>query len=409
MQDVGEHPRKSRAVIVRTVIAIVLGAWLCWQAAAAGIAALAERSADARLLAATGSARYPEVGSLLAQGMLVGGDATGAAQLARSVVLADPLNDRALRVLGLANEALGRRDAGAAIMRQAGALGWRDTPTQLWLLRDAAQRDDYATLIDRADALARRNRSGELTQGIFLAAMTEPHLRRALVDSLGRQPMWRGAFFANVRQRLPATSVASMETLFRDMQAGGQTVGPIEWLSFVDRLVDLGDYRRARDVWARAFAIPASRLAASPYDGNFALAAARAADAPVSQFEWAVNADLVGAVTFGTDTGGSALAMPSDVASGTTVVSQVLTLPAGQHTLSARLEPGSNAASAAWTVTCLPSKQELPRRLPHGTNDELTAIAFEVPATQCGAQRLVLTARDHMDAQGAVISRVEIR
>ncbi|GEM_PF-6899839 len=409
MSDVGEQPRKSKALFVRAAIAILLGAWLCWQIAATSFAALAERSSDARLLAVTGTAQHPQAGSILAQSLLAGGDRARAADLARSVVLADPLNDRALRVLGLATEALGRRDDGAAIMRQAGALGWRDTPTQLWLVRDAALRDDYTTLIDRSDGLARRNRSGDLTQGIFLAAMTEPHLRRALVDSLGRQPMWRGAFFANVRQKLPATSIASMETLFRDMQAKGQTIGPIEWLSYVDRLIELGEYRRARTVWAKAFAIPANRLAVAPYDGNFALAAARAVDTPLSQFEWVVNPDLVGAVTFGGDAGGSALTIPSDVAAGTAVISQLVMLPAGQHALSARLGSGSNAGSAAWTVTCLPSKQELPRRLPRGTDDELSAVAFEVPTVGCAAQRIALTARAHMDAQGATIGRVQIR
>ena len=187
--------------IARTLVAVLLGTALSWQISAAGVAALAARSSDPHLLAATGSAAHPQAGAIMAQSLLAAGQRAPAAALARSIVLVDPTNDRAMRVLGLATEALGQHDRGAAIMRQAAALGWRDTPTQLWVLRDAVMRDDYVTVIQRADALARRNRSGELTQPLFRAAVTEPHLRGALADSLADQPMWRGAFFADIRQK----------------------------------------------------------------------------------------------------------------------------------------------------------------------------------------------------------------
>lgn len=409
MPTIGEQPAGRRTIIARAVIAIVLGAVLSWQIGTSAFAALAARSTDPRLLAVMGTPAHPQAGSMLAERLLVEGERDGAAQLARSVVVADPTNDRAVRVLGLAIEQQGQRAQGAAIMRQAAALGWRDTPTQLWLLRDATLRDDYTTLIDRSDALARRNRSGELTQGIFLAAITEPHLRSALVASLARQPMWRGAFFANVRQRLPETSIASMEALFHDMKAGGQTIGAIEWLSYVDRLIKLGHYAHARDVWATAFGIRADRLAALPYDGNFALAASRPLDAPLSQFEWNLNPDLAGAVTFAGGAAGSAMSVPGDVAGGTMIVNQLVILAAGDHMLSARLGASANARSAEWTVTCLPSGQELPRRFSRGADDALSGMAFVVPAAGCGAQTIALMSREHADPDGAVIEGVRIR
>lgn len=393
--------------IARTLVAVLLGTGLCWQISAAGVASLAARSSDPHLLAATGSAAHPQAGAIMAQSLLAAGQRAPAAALARSIVLVDPTNDRAMRVLGLATEALGQRDRGAAIMRQAAALGWRDTPTQLWVLRDAVMRDDYVTVIQRADALARRNRSGELTQPLFRAAVTEPHLRGALADSLGDQPMWRGAFFADIRQNLPTTSTAGMEALFRDMKARGQTIGPIEWLSYAERLIDLGQFQRARQVWASAFNIPASRLSTSPYDGNFARAAVRPNDAPTSRFEWVFNPDL--AMTFADAPGGSSLTIPTDVAGGTPLASQVVILPAGEHTLTARIDGSPSAAAAGWTITCLPSKQVLPRRLARGASDELSSVTFDVPGDGCGAQQLALMTRDRLDAQSVTIGDIRVR
>lgn len=392
-------------IVARGIIAGVVGLWLSWQVCVAGIGALAARSGDMRLLTATGSPAQPQAGSLLARQLLAAGRFADAAALARSIVLVDPFNDRALRVLGLASEKLGKPDTGAAIMRQAAKLGWRDTPTQLWMLNDAALHDDAVTVIQRADALARRNRSGELVRTIFLAAITEPRLRSAFIDSLGNQPMWRGAFFADVRQRLPESSIASMEALFRELRADGQTISPIERLSYVDRLVDLGRFDRARRFWAISFGIAPDQLSTSPYDPDFTLAAARPADAPTSRFEWVLNPDLAGSVTFD----GAGLTIPAALVGETMVMSQVVILSPGTHALSAQVVGPAGAAAAGWSITCLPSGQELPRRLARGADDELSAVSFDVPSDGCGAQKLGLLSRDRLDAQVVTIGKVRIR
>ncbi len=395
--------------IARLVLIIIIGGWLAWQVVTTGVAGLAVRSANPALLAAFGTPAHPDAGAMLAERLLVAGNKTAAAQTAYRMVLADPSNDRALRVLGLAKEAAGDRDAGATIMRQAAGLGWRDTPTQLWALRDAAMRDDAITVMQRADALARRNRSPELTQAVFLAALNEPRLRAALVDSLSKQPVWRTSFFANVRQRLPVNAASGMETLFRDLQARRIAIAPGEWLNYVDRLIDLGDYAHARAIWAKAFAVPAGRLAAAPYDGDFALAAVRPDGAPVSQFEWVLNPDLSGAVSFAGGTGGAALSLPTQLTNGAVIASQVVMLAPGTHQLSARIEGDASAAAAGWTITCLPSAQPLPRRLPRGADDELSTVVFDVPANGCGAQRVMLTGREQLEAQAVSVRAVRIR
>lgn len=393
----------------RTTIAVLLGGGLCWQVGAAGLAGLAVRSADPRLLATMGSPRHPDAGGMWAQTLLAAGDVAKAAGVARSVVLADPTNDRAMRVLGLATERLGDRSGGARIMRQAAGLGWRDTPTQLWVLRDAALRDDAVPVIQRADALARRNRSTDMTRAVFLAAVNEPRLRAALADSLARRPIWRAAFFADVHQRLPAASTPGMEALFREMQARRLTVTPAEWLNYIDRLIDLHEYARARALWARVFAVPVARLAATPFDGNFAAVAARPDAAPASQFEWTIDPNLSGAVTFGGGPNGTALSIPANLSSNTVVLSQLLILAPGMHTLKAQSTGGVGTPAAGWSITCLPSGKDLLRRIPQGSDDALSQLSFDIPATGCPAQRLTLTTRELPQVQALSIESVQIR
>jgi hypothetical protein len=392
-------------VIGRVFVAILVGAWLSWQICAAGIATLATRSLDPRLLALAGSPSHPQVGALFAQQLLASNQAAVAADVARSIVAVDPTNDRAVRVLGLATEKLGQRERGAMIMRQAAALGWRDTPTQLWVLNDAAVRNDAVTVIQRADSLARRNRYGDLTRAIFLAAITEPGLRAAFVDSLGLKPMWRAAFFADVSQHLPATSAPAMEALFREMHAKGQAVSAIEWLSYINRLVDLGQAQHARRVWSQAFNIPSSRLADFPYDHNFVLAAAREVDTPVGPFEWMIDPNLFGTVTFSKE----GLSIPADIVGGTMIASQVVILPPGSHVLTSGISGSPGAAAAGWTITCLPSNTELSRQLAGGADDELSSVAFDVPDAGCTAQRLALVSRDRLDARSVTIGNIRAR
>lgn len=409
MAETARTPLSRVRRLGRTAIAVTFGAWFCWQIGAAGFAGLAVRSADPRLLAVTGTPSHPEAGSILSQALLTAGDAAGAARVAQSIVQVDPTNDRALRVLGLANEKLGHRDAGAKIMRQAANLGWRDTPTQLWILHDAAVHDDAVTVIRRADALARRGRSTDYTRAIFLASLNEPRLRAALADSLAKHPVWRTSFFSDVHQRLPANATAGMEALFGEMRAQRQAIAPNEWLNYIDRLVDLGDFRRARALWASNFAISPSRLADTPYDGTFTLAAERPSDAATSQFEWVLNPDTAGAVVFTPGPRGASLTIPAELVGGTTIISQLMTLPPRSYTLTARVEGDPTSAAAGWNITCLPSGRELPRRLTRGADDELSTVAFDVPKDSCGGQRLTLITRDRSDAQIVSIGDVRIR
>ena len=402
-----DRVRTPISVAARFVVAIVVGLWLAWHIIAAGLSSMAVETSDGRLLSIMGGPSHPDAGAMLAEAALLGGERGAAMQIADAVVRVDPVNVIALRVLGLATIAAGNHRRGNAIMRQAGALGWQDTSTQLWVLRDAILRGDYTAAIQRADALARRNQSGDVTNVIFLAAIVDPKLRGVLADRLGNDPMWRGAFFASVRQFLTKESIRPMEALFADMRARGETIAPVEWLSYVDRLVDLGQFQHAHDVWAKAFGIPRSAVAAVPFDSDFKNVAARAADAPASQFEWALNPDQADSlIGNGTGTG---LSVTPGVMGGTVLASQFLTLSPGPHILTAQVDAHAPPAAATWTFTCLPSKSDLPKERTDATDDEASSVTVDVPPEGCVAQRLSLVSIDQPSGKPVTISSVHIR
>lgn len=401
--------RRPVGTLIRACIAIILGIWLSWMVVTDGVAALAARTGEGTLLVAMGTSRHPDTGAVLAERLLAGKQNGAAAQLARATVLVDPTNDRALRVLGLATEQLGRHDEAATIMDQAAALGWRDTPTQLWALKAAAINGNITAVMQRTDALARRNKEGALTTAVFLAAVTDPQSRAALIDSLARQPMWRGAFFASVREHLPVTSLDGIEILYRDMQVQGVSISPVEQLSYVDRLINIGQFWRARAFWVKSFKISQDLLKTFPYDANFALAAKLGGDVAVSQFEWRLNPDLAGAVDFDSEGTGSSLSLPANLNNGATIISQVVMLAPGTHDLTALVRGQATAAAAGWSITCLPSGQDLSRRLPNGADDELSHVIFDIPAQSCEAQRLSLMTRDQLDSQAVSITNIRIR
>lgn len=131
------------------VLAALLG-WLC-------IVSLLDRLAQHGLLvAAPPSLSYG--GSLLAARAEVAwraGDLDAAQRLSRDAVARRPVDAAALRLAGFIAIARGDGAAGEALMRLAGAAGWRDRGTQAYWADAATQQNDWAVAIDRVEALAR--------------------------------------------------------------------------------------------------------------------------------------------------------------------------------------------------------------------------------------------------------------
>lgn len=402
--------RPRMIALARLGLAVSGSAVLLWGIVTSNLAAQSGRTGNAQLMGMFANGRHPDIAAQLATQFLATNRNADAIVTAREAVRNDPLNVKALSVLGLALEKTGDEAQATAIMRRAAALGWRNTPTLVWALQDAARKDDAVRVIEIADALARRQAVKSLTHTVFFAALMEPRLRDAFVVRLAKRPSWRPIFFNDVANQLAPTQFDGMEAVLKRLS---QTVAPPsgeEQLKYIWRLMAVEDYSRARRVWASSFAIPAGWLAAYPFDGRFLWASRSDADAPKSPFEWQINPDLNDAVSFVADADGSALRIEPGLSSGTSIATQTLMLSPGPHQVMSHLATGAGPiAPVGWTVTCLPSKQALLRTLAHNRNDELSAVGITVPAQGCPAQSLQLVALDRIEAQPVTIDAVTIR
>jgi hypothetical protein len=400
--------RMSMATVVRVIVILPVCGILAWDITVTALGSLAARARSPQLLAVF--ADHPDAGTELSGLLITTKQFAAAETLAKDTVETAPLNSRALTSLGFALRGQGEEAKALPILRQAASLGWQHTAILVWALEDAARNDDAVRIVDVADALARRQRVGSLTRAVFLGALEEPRMQRRFVERLAERPSWRAGFFADVRDRLAPKQFDGMEAVLRALRTTKAPPTPTEFLTYVDRMVQLGAIDRARRYWAETAGIPPAELAREPFDGRFARVAGGGPDAPASVFEWRINPDLSDLVTFVADQGGSALRIEPGIDDGVVVASQVLALSPGEHVLQAKHDGSAGAvAPAGWTITCLNASQPLLRTIVGDRRDELSRVAVTIPAANCPAQTLRLVGNRRLDAQPVTITAVEIR
>jgi len=400
--------RMSVATVVRAIVILPLCGILAWNIIVTGLGSFAARARNPQLLAVF--ADHPDAGTLLSGFLIATKQFAMAETVAKETVEAAPLNARALSSLGFALRGQGEDAKAVPILRRAASLGWQNTAIMIWALEDAARNDDAVRIVDVADALARRQKVGNLTRAVFLGSLEEPRMQRRFVERLSERPSWRAGFFADVRDHLVPKQFDGMDAVLRALGKTKAPPTPIESLTYVDRMVQLGAVDRAKRYWAASAGITSAELMRQPFDGRFARVASRGPDAPASVFEWRINPDLSDFVSFVADKGGSALRIEPGIDDGVVVASQVLSLVPGNHVLQAKLDGNVGAsAPAGWTITCLNASRPLLRTIVGDRRDELSQVAVTIPATNCPAQTLRLVGIKRLDAQPVTITAVEIR
>lgn len=393
--------------IARTFVVVAGAAALAWFVGTQGIAAVAARSMNTALLSRFDPGTYPEAGTRLAQINLEQGHADRAAALARPAALANPLSVRAVRVLGLSLNTNNKVEA-TRVMRVAEKLSRRDTPTSMWALLDAGLAQDLPRLLDQIDALARRQVQPEVTSKLFYAGLSDAISRHAFAGLLARNPPWRSSFFANIRVNLPSRSFQEMELLLDQLDRTNAPASPEERLTFIDRMEDRGEGRRAWAYWIRSFNISPARRGQTPYDPQFRAVAARRSGTSISPFEWAINQDASQFVGFGQGDRGPTLDVTPGAEDGTALLSQILLLASGSHRIDTMMQGPIGQAPAGWQLACAQSGTPLIRTFAR-PGDELSGVTIDVPADGCSTQRLTLTANGRIGARPVSIQQVTIR
>lgn len=176
---------------------------------------------------------------------------------------------------------------------------------------------------------------------------------------------------------------------------------PASWeLALVNNLVEEGAYQRAYGLWTRLAGVPAAARGTlfNPHFGR--------TRAP-PPFNWNLASGSDGVA----DSDGEGLQILYFGRQDLTLASQLMLLPAGRYRLEMtvegqRIDPGT----MAWTVTCLPSKQQvflLP--IVGGSDRRRLAGPFRVGGEDCAAQQLELRGFAKEFAQSAKIRVTGLR
>lgn len=306
-----------------------------------------------------------------------------AAEIARHMLWADPLDPSALRILS--DDAYRRQDQTASdrYLDAAAKMGWRDPDTMLALMDRAFRRDDYALGFTLADGLFRTEpQAPQDMMGSLVGKAEKPGAIPGVIQTLARPAPWRAAFFKR------ASNGHHDPTLTQILFALGRTRHPPTSDELSQALVpmtDRKDYVLAYRIW-RQVGPDRGLYRDGLADGEFRHAAG------TRPFAWAFG-DGVGYHGEASPEG-ALLASYDGYSSGAVLVQQLVVLAPGDYQFSIEASAKSGESERLrWQLTCA------------NDNDPIMSFAFvgrpdarwspasaevTVPAEHCPAQWLRL-------------------
>ena len=321
-----------------------------------------------------------------------------------------PLNPGGARLLAIAAASGGNIARAGALARYAEVMSRRDLPTQLWLIEAAVQRGDIATALVHYDRAMKTSAQGRAVLfPILTQAASDPAIWRPLAGVLARRPQWWRDF---TEQLVPRSS--SPDALYAIARRTGierpGTADPALLQAIEKRLVDLGAYSVAADLWNRAHGLPPASPALLR-NGGF--------EQPGGwdPFEWNLQdtPDLAAVRQPGVrPTGGSALFITAANGRGGDVAAQLVILSPGRYVMTATTGDvrGDPLAFPRFVVRCANGPRDL-LNAPFPASPEAGRAwraGFTVPAG-CPAQRVGIRGTSSLDPSDAVpwVDSVAIR
>jgi tetratricopeptide (TPR) repeat protein len=348
---------------------------------------LAEREVDA----ADGSAR-PRDGTDKARAW------------AETALAADPINARALRILGQLAHAAGDDERAAGYFRRAARHSIQESAAVSWLMRDSYAKKDYASALHFADTLL-RTRTRALPDVLpVLGRMAESASAAGeLHKLLAGNPPWRRAFLSGLPR-----AVSDARTPLEVLLALKQTPNPPDLADirdYVGLLIEHKFYELAYYTWLQF--LPREQLAGAGFlfNGSFELSPSGLA------FDWQINAGTGATVDLAPRpdaAGGRALRIelgPGRVELGG--VTQMLLLAPGAYQLRGKYRGElTGPRGLLWRIACADGTGaplgQSPMAIGIASQWKDVTFSFAVPDAGCRAQRLRLVLDARMPSEQLV-------
>jgi len=378
------------------LIGLAVGGIAVWQIWTSSLASWHGSEGD---LSAADYAGTSQAAAAVAAGQrLNDSDFAGAKIFATKALSISPIDITPLRELGLSEQGLGDNAKSAAIFSQTAALGWRDTPTQLWLAQAFLQQKDYASAAQRIDASLRTNPDSTDLYPVVDHMITDPAFMRALAKRLVLAPAWRIGYLRQVDGVSPDVLDARAKLL---ALLSGNATPPSrdEVIPTLYALIGAGQAPLALHLWLRSQGIGSKDI----YDPTFA----SAATTDTSPFEWTIRPVSGAALTTDQQGSGRIVTVTTDGSAAGLLMQETVTLSPGSRTLRYTGDiPAAARGALGWTVQCLRTGKALLNTL---QQPPASSYRFDVPA-DCTSQRVSLLVASSAAAAGskAQFSRLDV-
>jgi len=327
--------------------------------------------------------------------------------MARRALLFNPLDSRALSLLGMVAERKGDLVHAETLMSLSAARSWRNPEPHVWLFGQAIRRGKFGEALLQADGLLRVY-PGSAPTSFSISTTTFPILAlfgldprglAALEGVLAANPPWRREFLSRVV--VNGANDRLMTQLYRSLIRSNQPPTASEMKPYLDRLINAGRFDEAYQEWRATSQVETpSRY---PYNGNF--------EDPLdgSPFNWVFDfvsgAEIEITAAPDREKGRALRVEFSGARASLGRVGQLLMLAPGSY----RLELAEKASSLrterglVWQISCAEHVSVLAETNPLTQATPWTdqTVKFSVPASGCDAQwlKLIIPARTASESE----------
>ena len=292
----------------------------------------------------------------------------------------DPLSRRAVSALGLDAEVAGQQDLAERFMKAGDAISRRDKATQLWLLKEAAEREDWPTTFRHLDAAIS---TGEATWPqlfpLLAQGLAYPYVREAMKPLVQRGRFWIPPFLTYAIDNSP--NPENIRRLFEESGSPGRRddLRPLQ-AKLVARFASLGRIEEASEFAQRTMGADKDVL------GQIAITPATL-DPLFAPLTWQIIQQPNIAADPDTDAG--SIFFSASPGPRSAPLTRQLILEPGRYVFSfvAAAPPISEAAQSEWAISCISGNQPvLIATIPVTTRSrDGNRASFDLPARCPGA------------------------